>query len=388
MSPSVADIEALGRLGTLSVDDAAGVLRRAGAQVLRLRGAASRPLPPHVKAAVLEALEEHDARPSPRGIAELREAIATLVSNECATSAVDPETEVLVTHGAMHALSICFRALLAPGDKAVIPAPAFFFGGPVQLAGAEPVYAVSLEAEGWRWDLEAIEAAVDRRTRALVLCNPSNPTGYLPSAEDIAGAVDLAQRHDLLIVTDESYERYVYDGASITSVLSIEAARPRTILVRSMSKSLAMSSWRIGFLVGPQALIAACTGVFEWECLRGNHVAQRAAAAAISGPREWLADIVPEYERNRDVACAAVEETAVLSCVRPQACPFLFINLLAIRSRGGRPPEEQLLEAGIPAVPGSYFQAPGYARLPFGGEPEALNALAPVLREWCDELAG
>ncbi len=322
-----------------------------------LRGAASRPLPAHVRAEILAALDE--VRPAPpRGLPALREAIGRLHGR-------DPDIEVLVTSGAQHALSVCFRALVQPGESVIVPTPAYFFGGAIEAAGACAVYVASREKDGWRWDPEAIEAAVDARTRALVLCNPNNPTGYLPSADEIGALVELAERHGLLIVTDEAYERYLYDGARLASVLD---RTPDAVLVRSIGKSYAMPGWRLGYLVAPPHALDACAEVLEWDLLRCPTVAQRAAAAAIEGPQDWLADLAQEYERKRDSALAAVE-AAGLRRVRPSAGPFLFV--------GGV--EDELLELG--AVPGRFFQAPGYARLPFGGDPDVLaQSLSSSLR--------
>ncbi len=322
-----------------------------------LRGAASRPLPPHVRAEILAALDDTGTAP-PRGLPALREAIGRLHGR-------DPETEVLVTNGAQHALGVCFRALLQPGDGVIVPTPAYFFGGAIEAAGGRTIYVPSREEDGWRWHPDAIERAVDARTRALVVCNPNNPTGHLPSSAEIEELVELAERHGLLIVTDEAYERYLYGEARLASVLDRASD---AVLVRSIGKSYAMPGWRLGYLVAPPAVIDACAEVLEWDVLRCPTVGQRAAATAIGGPQDWLADLAQEYERKRDWALAAVHAVG-LSCVPPRAGPFLFVAGV----------EDELLAMG--AVPGRFFQAPGYARLPFGGDPAALaQSLSSSLR--------
>ncbi len=160
----------------------------------------------------------------------------------------------------------------------------------------------------------------------------------------------------------------MYDGGSLASVLDHTRA---AVLVRSIGKSYALPSWRLGYVVAPPAVVDACVQALELDCIRCPYVGQRVALAAIGGPQDWLAGIAEEYGRARDTALAAVE-AAGLSALRPAAGPFLLVNL---RGAG----EEELLEAGIPAVPGHFFRAPGYARLPFGGAGEAL---AEALREW------
>ena len=353
------------RIGSLWLEERYAAQDMSGGQsprhVLPLRGTAARPLPEHVREAAVAALAEHERTPPSRGLPELREALAHRHGR-------DPEREVLVTSGAQHALAVCFRALLAPGEAAIVPAPAYFFGGPIAAAGGRAVYVHCREEDGWRWDLDAIERAVDGDTRVLVACNPGNPTGHLPSRDEVAALVALAERHSLAIVTDEAYERYVYEGGALASVLDVS---PGAVLVRSIGKSYAMPSWRLGYVVAPPRVVDACVRALEVDCIRCPYVGQRVALAAIEGPQDWLADVAREYERYRDAALAAVN-AAGLSATRPLAGPFLFVNLAGAG-------EEELLEAGIPAVPGRFFQAPGYARLPCGGAGEAL---ADALRAW------
>lgn len=324
--------------------------RLAGRASVALKGTASRPLPPHVRAAVAEALDEHDRAAPPRGLRELREAIGRLHD-------ADPETEVLVTNGAQHALAVCFRALLGPGDAAIVPTPAYFFGGAIRVAGAEPVYVPSSEEDGWRWDVDAIARSVDERARVLVLCNPCNPTGYLPTRDEVERLVGLG----LTVVTDEAYERYVYEG-------ELAPARGENVVViRSIGKSYALPSWRLGYVVAPAPLLAECARVLELDVIRCPYVTQRAALAALEGPQDWLDGIADEYAAKRDVGLEALRG-AGLSAQRPAAGPFLFVKVAD---------EDALLAAGIPAVPGRFFGAPGYARVPFGGDIDSLASALP-----------
>ena len=222
-------------------------------------------------------------------------------------------------------------------------------------------------------DPERIERAVDARTRVLVVCNPVNPTGRLLSAEELAGLAAVAARHRLTVLTDEAYERYVYEGHALESALG---HAPEAVVVRSIGKSYALPAWRLGYLVAPAPVVEACVRALEADCIRCPYVGQRIAFAALEGPQDWLADVAAEYERYRDAALHAVH-AAGLTAVRPLATPFLFLNLAGAG-------EEELLEAGVPAVPGRFFQAPGYARLPVGG---AGDELASALRTWSQSLS-
>jgi aspartate/methionine/tyrosine aminotransferase len=340
--------------------------RLAGTDVLPLKGSAAAQLPEHVSAAVLAALGEHGATPPSRGLGALREAIAKSLP-----APADPEREILVTNGAMHALSLAFRALLEPneshqGDEVIVPTPCYFFAGLIERAGGVFVPVPGREEDGWRWDPDAIEQAVTPKARALVLTNPNNPTGYLPSRAEIDALLALASRHNLTVITDEAYERCIHEGN-----LASAWGAPNVILIRSLGKSLAMPSWRIGFVAGEAPVIDACLRELEWDVIRVSHVGQRAAAAALEGPGGWLAGVIEQYARDREAAYAAVTE-AGLGCALPSATPFLFPNL-------GGADTNRLLAAGVPVVPGSAFGAPGFARLPFGGAAELGDRLRSAL---------
>jgi len=329
-----------------------------GRDLLPLKGTIAAPLPAHVRAAVEAAIGEHGATPPSRGNLALREALARSLP-----APADPEREILITNGAMHALGITFRALLEPGDEVIVPTPCYFFAGLVERAGGVLVPVPSREADGWRWDPDAIERAVTPKARALVLTNPNNPTGYLPGQEKVDEVLAVASRHGLTVITDEAYERCIHEGA-----LASAWGAPNVLLIRSLGKSLAMPAWRLGFLAAEPEVVDACLRELEWDVIRVGHVAQRAATAALDGPQEWLTDLAEQYRRDRDAAHTVIVEDAILSAPRPAATPFLFVNL------GGLSPEN-LLAAGVAVVDGVAFGAPGYARLPFAGAADLAEEL-------------
>jgi aminotransferase len=239
-----------------------------------------------------------------------------------------------------------------------------------------PVYVPTSQSNGWHWDIDQLEAAVDARTRAIVVCNPCNPTGYLPTIEQVERLALLAARHDLLVVTDESYERFLYDGRQLASLASQTDIADRLVVVRSMSKSFGMPGWRIGFVFAPAPILERCVAVFEWTSLRCSVVAQRAAWAALVGPQEWLSDLVGKYQTNRDLSFAAINATKRLSCRLPESCPFLFVDVSQLEDADSQSREDRLLRLGIPIVPGRHFMAPDFVRLPFGGESTTIELLA------------
>ena len=314
-----------------------------GRDLLPLKGSVAAPLPPHVREAVAAALDEHAVTPPSRGRPELRAAIARSLP-----AAADPERELLVTNGAMHALGLVFRATLDAGDEVIVPTPCYFFGGVIERAGGVFVPVPS-------WDPAAIERAVTPRSKVLVLTNPNNPDGRLPTRAEVDELLALAARRGLTVVTDEAYERCIHDGE-----LASAWGAPDVILVRSLGKSLAMPAWRIGFVAAAAGAVDRCLRELEWDVIRVAHVAQRAATAALEGPQGWLDELAERYRRDRDAAHAAVADHPVLSAPLPVSTPFLWLELGGLAA-------EALVEAGIAVVDGAAFGAPGRARLPFAG---------------------
>ena len=200
---------------------------------------------------------------------------------------VQADRELVVTNGAMHALGLVFRSLLGPGDEVVVPAPCFFFEGPIRSAGGVPVYVTASFEDVWMWDADAIERAVGTRTRALLICNPGNPTGAVPAAQEVAAAAEVAKRHDLVLVTDEAYEASLWD----TSLASAFPLAERALLVRSLGKSLSLPHLRLGLVAGPEELVDGVAAALEWDVLRVGLAPQAAALAALDGPRGWLEDV-------------------------------------------------------------------------------------------------
>jgi len=369
----------VGRFPTYEAEERRQTSRANGVEAVALSGTPSPGLPPHVVAAVATVLERPMRTPPARGLTPLREALAVELAVTTGRHA-DPESEILVTNGAMQALGVCFRSLLDPGDEVVIPTPSFFFGGPILAAGGTPVHVPGSAATGWRWNIQAIEQAIGERTKALLLCNPGNPTGHVPSPHDVGEVVALAERHGLLVVTDEAYEVSLWDDAGLTSAYGLGA---NVVVIRSLGKSLSLPQLRIGMLAGPAAHVEACARTLEWDCLRVGVAPQEAALAVLDGQRDWLEEIRAGLERDRDVALAAIRATPGLAAVTPRAAPFLFVGSTTVGNVA-----DQLDAVGLPIVDGAAFQAPGYARLPFGGAFDASAALTRALERWSDLHGG
>jgi aspartate/methionine/tyrosine aminotransferase len=367
----------LARFPTHEAEERLRRVREAGGEIVPLHGTPSPALPEHVVAAVADTLARPQAAPPPQGLERLREALADEVRRSTGRG-VDPGRGLVVTNGAMHALGLVFRSLLAPGDEVVVPAPCFFFEGPIRSAGGVPIYVPSTVDDGWAWDVDAIERAVGRHTTALLLCNPGNPTGVAPPPDTVQAVADVAGRHGLVLVADEAYEAAVWAPARLTSAFALVE---RALLVRSLGKSLSLPQLRVGLVAGPADLVEPVAVALEWDVLRVGLPPQAAALAALEGPRGWLEQVHAGLTADRAAALAAFAAVDGLDVAPPEAAPFLFV------SSGDPAIADRLVAAGIPAVDGVHFQAPGWARVPFGGAAAAHFDLDRALARFAESTS-
>ena len=376
-SPEASRVAALPRPGSSIWGERARRLSLQGKKIFPLAGTPVEPLPPHIVEAGRQAIQEAYSPPS-AGLPELREALAEMLASEAGRE-VTPE-EILVTPGGMQAAYVVFTSLVDIGDEIIIPSPCFFFHDMLRLIGGVPILAPMSEEAGYRFDLDRIADAITPKTKAILVNTPVNPTGYMVTQEDLMGIADMAEAHDLTIISDESFDKFVYDGRKHRMMAALTDAYPRTITIRSFTKSYGLPPWRVGYVFAPRARIDVCRKVLEWMILTSNYVSQRVALAALQGPQDWLAGVREKFQRNRDLLWEGLNGIGAIPCVKPQGGPFLFPNV----SRFSLPEEElawKLLEDhGIPTTPGTYFDAPGHLRIPFGGitDAQALNLVQRV----------
>jgi len=380
--------EAVGRPGSRSTDARADVLKSQGVDVLPLSGHPQVPLPDHVVQAASHSIVENASAPS-RGLPSLREALAWR-TRALYGATLDPEREMVVVNGAMQGLSLAFRALLNPGDEVLIPSPCFFFEGAIRLAGGTPRYVPMDPADGYAWDVERIERALTPRTRVLLVSSPVNPTGYVVPADDCARLAEIAVRHDLTILSDEAYERFVYDGQPYPSMhAQADRLGSRLLVIASASKSYAMSGLRVGWVSGDATVIETMVRLLEWEQLACSPVGQHAVAAAITGPQAWMDEVVSQFEERRNLLTAAFEEMPEIRTHRPPAGPFFLLDTSRLNPSAQVVANRWLDEYGIPTTPGEAFQAPGHLRLGHGIPPTLhTDVLIDRVRHAVAGLAG
>lgn len=383
---------------TLALNAKARALAAAGKDVVGL--AAGEPdfdTPEHVKDAAVQALREGFTKyTATAGIPELRAAIARKLKEENGLT-FSPE-QVVVTNGGKQALYNCFQALLCEGDEVVIFAP-YWVSYPEQvlLAGGHPVVVETRAEQGFRPSPEALERALSSRTRAVIFNSPSNPTGaVLPRATlEALGAV-LERRPDILAVTDDIYERLLYTSEPFVDIVNAAPAlAERTLVVNGMSKAFAMTGWRMGYAAGPKPLIAAMQMIQDQQTSNVSSITQRAALAALTGPRTSVDAMVAEFHARRDLFHAGLEAIPGVRCPKPEGAFYAFPNVsgwLGKRWRG-KPLEsaqavserllEDLLVAGVPGEP---FGAPGHLRFSFAASRALLEKGLRRLGEFAGAL--
>jgi aspartate/methionine/tyrosine aminotransferase len=362
------------QVGSRRVDAAIEASLAAGREVLPLRPYPERALPEHIVEAVARAAREQKIPPS-AGFLALREAIAECIEKETGAT-VDPQTQILMTFGGMHALYLAFHSLLKPGDAVLAPAPCYFLEGIVEMARAVLVPVLMNESFGFRIDFDRLREVVNKRSRILFINTPANPAGYVLTEQELERITAFAVENNLIILADESYDAMVYDNRQHLSLYRIPEARDRTVLVRSLTKSFAMPSWRVGYLVAHPQLADTFLRLSEWMCLYGSGPIQSAALAALTGPRAWLSDIAEEFAKCRDCFFENVSAIPGITVRKPEGGPFLFPNVSRVSSREADFAHLLLREFGVPSVPGSLFHATGHLRIAFGANLEILREAA------------
>ncbi len=365
------------RLPAMRVLDCAHDAIAAGAKLVPVYGSPVLVMPEHVQIAVAGAAHQVHERET-RGSMALRETIADHLQVHYSLHA-DPQHELLITHGAMHGLSVTFRALFDAGDEVIVPSPTFFFDASLRSSGATPVYVECLEEENWRWDIDRLEDARTNATRGVLVCNPNNPTAYVPTRYEVEAVVQWAAGNGLIIVADEAYARYVFDGGTFTPQMTFRDIYPEMVTVTSLTKNYAFANWRVGYVYAPEHLLAAIHQCFEWDALDVGPVPQAAATAVIDGPQDWIEPVLATYQPNRDRLMVGLADIG-LSAVRPAGGPFALVNFSTL-GLSGRELEDALLNEGVAAVAGDGFKGPAsHARIMFGGSVEAVGDLLEALQ--------
>jgi len=351
---------------TFAVKEKARALRARGADVISFAvGEPDFDTPDHVRQAAIEAIQEGFTHyTAVGGIDELREAI---VEEFRANYSLTYEpSEIVVSCGAKHSIYNVAQVLLDPGDEVLIPVP-YWVSYPeiVRLAGAVSVEVPTREEDGFKLGPEALGAAITSRTKALILNSPSNPTGSVYTGQELEALAPLVIRHGLAVISDDIYSRMLFDDHRWTNLAMLGTAlREQTVIVNGVSKTYAMTGWRIGYLAASGEIAAAVNRIQSQNTSNPNSIAQRAALAALTGPQDCVARMVAEYDRRRRHMLGRLASIPDLRITRPSGAFYVFVNASAYLGRayqgktmGGSVELASYLldEAHLATVPGVAF---------------------------------
>jgi len=384
---------------TLAINARAQTLRAQGVDVISFgAGEPDFDTPPNICEAGVAAIEAGRTRYTPvAGVAELRAAIAaqsTELRGVPTTAA-----EVVVTVGAKGALFNLALSLFEPGDEVVIPAPYWVsYPEQVRLVGAEPIFVETTLDTGWKLTPEALGAALSPRTKAVVLCTPSNPTGSAYTVAELEALAAVLRAHDCWIVLDEIYAALVYDGFVQRSLLSVAPdLAPRVVLIDGVSKTYAMTGWRVGWSIAPVALSKAMEMVQSQGATSTATMAQWAALEALRSPPLALEEMRAIFSLRRDRLVAGLRALPGVRCAMPEGAFYAFAEIkgwLGRTTTAGRTLHTDLDvaawlldEAHVAVVPGSAFGAPGHMRLSYAVSIEHIDRALGRISKLLESLA-
>lgn len=351
--------------------------------------------PVAIKQAGIAAIEENYTRYTPAvGTVELRQAVCDRMQADFGLEYTPGQ--VVATGGAKHAVYVALRALVNPGDEVILPAPFWVsYIELIRIMGGVPVVVEASEGEDFKISAEKLEAAVTPKTKALILNNPSNPTGMVYDREALQAIADVCVRHEIYVVADEIYCNLLYDGARFTSFATLgTAVKDLTILINGVSKSYAMTGWRMGYACA-EAGVAKVMGNYLSHCTGSLcSITQRAAVAALSGPQDEVENMRRAFEQRRDYIVAQMNAIPGVSCLKPQGAFYVMMNIEALLGRtlhgttiqSGDDFARVFLQKGLVAVvPGAGFGAPNFVRWSYATSMENIAAGLDRLERFLSE---
>ena len=342
---------------TLSIDSKAKAMKAEGIDVCGFgAGEPDFDTPEHIKAAAAAALEGGFTKYTPSsGTPELRQAIADKFQAD--NHLGYKPSQIIVSNGAKHS---CYNAILAtvqPGDEVIIPAP-YWLSYPemVRIAGADPVFVPTKEENGWKMTAEEFQDAMTPRTKLVIINSPGNPTGAVYTREELQAIVDVAVDEEILILSDEIYEKLVYDDVQHVSVASLSsAAYDLTITVNGFSKAYAMTGWRLGYLGAPEAIAKAIDAVQSHSTSNPCSFAQKGAYAALKGDQQPVADMRDEFDLRRNYMVNRLASIPRISVVKPEGAFYVLVNIGQLGLSSTNFADRLLSKHHVAVVPGVAF---------------------------------
>lgn len=395
--------DALSRIqpsATVAINSKAVEMKRQGEDVISL--AAGEPdfdTPQHVREAAIRAINSGKTRyTAVDGIPELKEAVAAKFKRDNGLDVT--AADCFVSSGGKQIIFNALMATLNPGDEVLIPVP-YWVSYPeiVRLCDAEPVFAVADASTGFKLKPEVLEAAITPKTKWLILNTPSNPTGAAYTRDELRGLADVLLRHPHVhILTDDIYEVLVYDGGTFATIAGVEPQlQPRTLTMNGVSKSHAMTGWRIGYCTGPKPLLAAMNKLQSQSTTNPSSISQWAAVEALNGPQEFLKGWRDVFQGRRDLVVAGLNANTGLDCLTPEGAFYVFPSvkrLLGKTSGGGRALTDDaafvlalLEETGVALVHGTAFGLAGHMRLSYAASNAQLEDAVSRIQDFCAKVS-
>jgi aspartate aminotransferase len=381
---------------TLAVDSLAKQMKAEGLDVVGFgTGEPDFDTPDNIKEAGIRAIQEGKTKYTPAaGIIPLRKAIATRLKLDCG---LDYDySQVVVASGAKHNVFVALTVLLNPGDEVILPAPFWVsYYEIIQMAGGVPVVVTASEAQDFKITPEQLEAAITDKTKVFLINNPSNPTGMLYSRKELEELTAICQKHDLYIISDEIYYGLVYDNREFVSVASLsDDIRERTILINGVSKSYAMTGWRIGYAVANPKIAKIMANYLSHSTGAPSTMSQWAAMEAVSGPQDGIEAMRKVFEVRRNYIVERMNSIPNVSCIVPEGAFYVMMNIekLIGKTLGGKVIHNDddfavafLEKAMVAVVPCSGFGAPNFIRWTYAASMENIREGMDRLEKFLSE---
>ena len=370
---------------TLAVTNQAKAMQAQGDEVYGLAGGEPEmDTPDHIKAAAAKALQDGKTKYTPAaGIPELREGIAEKLLSDNSL-AYEPK-QICVTAGGKQACMNTIMAMCDEGDEVIIPAP-YWVSYPemVRLCGAVPVIVETTEESGWKMTAEQFEEAMTPKTKMVIVNSPGNPTGAVYTREELAAIGEVATYEDIIILSDEIYEKLIYDGKEHVSIASIsEELQSLTVICHGFAKAYSMTGWRLGYTAAPPELAAAIAKIQSHTTSNATSFAQYGALAALSGPQTFVEDMRNEYDVRRQFVYSRLSTISNISVNLPEGAFYFFVNCTKLGLKSQNLCDKLLNRYKVAAVPGIAFGHDASVRLSYCTTLDVLNEGITRFEEFC-----
>ena len=382
---------------TLAITAKAKEMKESGIDVISFgAGEPDFNTPQNIINAAIKAMEDGNTKyTNVNGILPLREAICKKFKDD--NGLIYNPSQIVVSTGAKQSLANAFLAILNPGDEVIVPNP-YWVSYPelIGLADGKAVFVESNETSSYKFTKENLEKAVTEKTKAIILNTPNNPTGTIYSKEELMEIAEFAKKYNLIIVSDEMYEKLIYDGEEHVSIASVsDDAYERTIVINGLSKSYAMTGWRLGYCGATEKISKLMTNIQSHMTSNVCSITQYAAVEALNGPQDKVKEMISEFERRRNYMVKTLEEMNNLSIIKPQGAFYIMINIdkcLGKEINGEKISDSmdfaaKLLEhAKVAVIPGKAFGLDNYVRVSYATSMELIEKGLKRINEFVNKL--